>query len=174
MEEWEQTAKQFKTNAEFLESLCQDKLTHLYQDKRKARKNYQEEHQKIATQFTNVSLLGWFVFVFARVSVSFLHNTTYVLSCCDKSWCALAITQFYYSSECCDISFKEIWRNRKFITLVLPNECFVWWCWPRNTEAHETTQLKHTIIKCVSLSQRLWFKKDKSHRFETINKGETH
>lgn len=55
MEEWEQTAKQFKSNAEFLESLCQDKLTHLYQDKRKARKNYQEEHQKIATQFTNVS-----------------------------------------------------------------------------------------------------------------------
>lgn len=57
MEEWEQTAKQFKSNAEFLESLCQDKLTHLYQDKRKARKNYQEEHQKIATQFTNVSSL---------------------------------------------------------------------------------------------------------------------
>lgn len=56
MEEWEQTAKQFKSNAEFLESLCQDKVTHLYQDKRKARKNYQEEHQKIATQFTNVSL----------------------------------------------------------------------------------------------------------------------
>lgn len=58
MEEWEQTAKQFKSNAEFLESLCQDKLTHLYQDKRKARKNYQEEHQKIATQFTNVSSFG--------------------------------------------------------------------------------------------------------------------
>lgn len=61
MEEWEQTAKQFKSNAEFLESLCQDKLTHLYQDKRKARKNYQEEHQKIATQFTNVS---WFIVFF--------------------------------------------------------------------------------------------------------------
>lgn len=57
MDEWEQTAKQFKSNAEFLESLCQDKLTHLYQDKRKARKNYQEEHQKIATQFTNVSFV---------------------------------------------------------------------------------------------------------------------
>lgn len=55
MEEWEQTAKQFKSNAEFLESLCQDKLTHLYHDKRKARKNYQEEHQRIASQFTNVS-----------------------------------------------------------------------------------------------------------------------
>lgn len=55
MEEWEQMAKQFKSNAEFLESLCQDKLTHLHQDKRKARKTYQEEHNKIATQFTNVS-----------------------------------------------------------------------------------------------------------------------
>lgn len=54
MEEWEQTAKQLKSNAEFLESLCQDKLTLLYHDKRKARKNYQEEHQKISTQFTNV------------------------------------------------------------------------------------------------------------------------
>lgn len=63
MEEWEQTAKQFKSNAEFLESLCQDKLTHLYQDKRKARKNYQEEHQKIATQFTNVSLTLFFSFL---------------------------------------------------------------------------------------------------------------
>lgn len=55
MEEWEQTAKQFKTNAEFLESLCQDKLTHMFYDKRKARKSYQEEHQRIALQFTNVS-----------------------------------------------------------------------------------------------------------------------
>lgn len=55
LEEWEQTAKQMKTNAEFLESLCQDKLTHLYQDKRKARKTFQEEHQKIASQFNNVS-----------------------------------------------------------------------------------------------------------------------
>lgn len=55
MEEWEQTAKQIKTNAEILESVCQDKLTQLYQDKRKARKAYHEEHNKIATQFTNVS-----------------------------------------------------------------------------------------------------------------------
>lgn len=55
MEEWDQTAKQLKSNAELLESVCQDKLTHLYQDKRKARKAYQEEHSKIAAQFTNVS-----------------------------------------------------------------------------------------------------------------------
>lgn len=55
MEEWEHTAKQIKANAEILESVCQDKLAQLYQDKRKARKAYQEEHNKIATQFTNVS-----------------------------------------------------------------------------------------------------------------------
>lgn len=74
MEEWEQTAKQFKSNAEFLESLCQDKLTHLYQDKRKARKTYQEEHNKIATQFTNVSQLTRFTsffFFFIFMSFSF-------------------------------------------------------------------------------------------------------
>ena len=59
MEEWEQTAKQLKSNAELLESVCQDKLTQLYQDKRKARKAYQEEHQKIAAQFTNVSLISF-------------------------------------------------------------------------------------------------------------------
>lgn len=55
MEEWDQTAKQLKSKAELLESVCQDKLTHLYQDKRKARKTYQEEHSKIAAQFTTVS-----------------------------------------------------------------------------------------------------------------------
>lgn len=71
MEEWEQTAKQFKSNAEFLESLCQDKLTHLYQDKRKARKNYQEEHQKIATQFTNVSFLLFSLSKNTHVTMSF-------------------------------------------------------------------------------------------------------
>lgn len=58
MEEWEQTAKQLKSNAEFLESLCQDKLTLLYHDKRKARKNYQEEHQKISAHFMNVRIFN--------------------------------------------------------------------------------------------------------------------
>lgn len=55
MEEWDQTAKQLKSKAELLESVCQDKLTHLYQDKRKARKTYQEEHSKIAAQFTTLT-----------------------------------------------------------------------------------------------------------------------
>ena len=55
MEEWDQTAKQLKTNAELLETVCQDKLTQLYQDKRRARKAYQEEHSKIAAQLSIVS-----------------------------------------------------------------------------------------------------------------------
>lgn len=58
MDEIEHTAKQFKTNAEALETLCQDRITQLYQDKRKARKTYQEEHNKIATHFTHVSNLN--------------------------------------------------------------------------------------------------------------------
>ncbi|GAB0088288.1 Tyrosine-protein kinase [Sergentomyia squamirostris] len=55
MEELEQTAKNLKCNAEFLEMLSQDKLTQLYQDKRKARKTYQEEHSRIATKFNHLT-----------------------------------------------------------------------------------------------------------------------
>lgn len=58
MEELEQIGKQMRMNAELLDGLCQDKLTQLYQDKRKARKAYQEEHSKIAAQFNNVSVEG--------------------------------------------------------------------------------------------------------------------
>lgn len=55
MEEIEQQSKQIRFNSEQLETLCSDKITQLYQDKRKSRKLYQEEHQKIAAQFTHVS-----------------------------------------------------------------------------------------------------------------------
>lgn len=55
MEELEQSAKQMRMNADLLEGLCQDKLAGLFQDKRKARKAYQEEHSKIIAQFNNVS-----------------------------------------------------------------------------------------------------------------------
>uniref|UniRef100_A0A1B0CKY9 F-BAR domain-containing protein n=1 Tax=Lutzomyia longipalpis TaxID=7200 RepID=A0A1B0CKY9_LUTLO len=55
MEELEQTAKHIKCNAEFLELLCQDKLTQLYQDKRKARKSYQEEHSRITSKFNHLT-----------------------------------------------------------------------------------------------------------------------
>lgn len=57
MDEIDQTAKQFKTNAEILDSICTDKLATLYQEKRKARKAYQEEHSRIATQFSHVSFI---------------------------------------------------------------------------------------------------------------------
>lgn len=40
-----------------MDSLCQDKFTKLYQEIRKNRKSYQEEHCRIAAQFNHVSLL---------------------------------------------------------------------------------------------------------------------
>ncbi|XP_058811963.1 tyrosine-protein kinase Fer isoform X2 [Topomyia yanbarensis] len=55
LEELEHTAKQIKTNAEQLEAVCLDKLAHLYQDKRRVRKQYQEEHTKIATKFSHIT-----------------------------------------------------------------------------------------------------------------------
>lgn len=55
MEELEQSAKQIKMNADLLEGLSQGKLAQLFQEKRKARKAYQEEHSKIAAKFNNVS-----------------------------------------------------------------------------------------------------------------------
>lgn len=54
MDELDQQAKQFKFNAEQLEVVC-DKLAHLSQDKRKAKKTYQEEHTKIAARLNHVS-----------------------------------------------------------------------------------------------------------------------
>uniref|UniRef100_A0A182VWY1 F-BAR domain-containing protein n=1 Tax=Anopheles minimus TaxID=112268 RepID=A0A182VWY1_9DIPT len=56
MEELEHTAKQIRTNAEQLETACHEKLVSLYQEKRRVRKQYQEEHTKIATQFSHVSI----------------------------------------------------------------------------------------------------------------------
>uniref|UniRef100_A0AAG5CQJ8 Tyrosine-protein kinase n=1 Tax=Anopheles atroparvus TaxID=41427 RepID=A0AAG5CQJ8_ANOAO len=55
MEELEHTAKQIRTNAEQLETVCHDKLASLYQEKRRVRKQYQEEHTKIATQFSHLT-----------------------------------------------------------------------------------------------------------------------
>ncbi|XP_055543559.1 tyrosine-protein kinase Fer isoform X4 [Wyeomyia smithii] len=55
LEELEYTAKQIKANAEQLEAVCLDKLAHLYQDKRRVRKQYQEEHTKIATKFSHIT-----------------------------------------------------------------------------------------------------------------------
>uniref|UniRef100_A0A034V6J5 Tyrosine-protein kinase n=1 Tax=Bactrocera dorsalis TaxID=27457 RepID=A0A034V6J5_BACDO len=54
MDELDHQAKQFKSNAELLEVVC-EKLTHLSQDKRKARKAYQEEHAKIAARLNHLT-----------------------------------------------------------------------------------------------------------------------
>uniref|UniRef100_A0A1S4GJD6 Tyrosine-protein kinase n=2 Tax=gambiae species complex TaxID=44542 RepID=A0A1S4GJD6_ANOGA len=55
MEELDHTAKQIRTNAEQLETVCHEKLASLYQEKRRVRKQYQEEHTKIATQFSHLT-----------------------------------------------------------------------------------------------------------------------
>ncbi|XP_052902250.1 tyrosine-protein kinase Fer-like isoform X2 [Anopheles moucheti] len=55
MEELEHTAKQIRTNAEQLETVYHEKLASLYQEKRRVRKQYQEEHTKIATQFSHLT-----------------------------------------------------------------------------------------------------------------------
>lgn len=65
MDEIEQQSKQIRFNAEQLENLCSDRMQQLYQDKRKSRKQYQEEHTKIATQFAHVSH-HWPTFPFPR------------------------------------------------------------------------------------------------------------
>lgn len=55
MDEIEQQSKLIRSNAEQLENLCSERMAQLYQDKRKSRKQYQEEHAKIASQFGHVS-----------------------------------------------------------------------------------------------------------------------
>lgn len=70
MDDLDQQAKQFRLNAESLEGLC-EKLTHLSQDKRKARKSYHEEHTKIASRLTQVSFFCTLFIVFCW---SFFQN----------------------------------------------------------------------------------------------------
>jgi tyrosine-protein kinase Fer len=55
LEELENTAKLIKQNADSVESKSLDKLNSLYVEKRRARKQYQEEHNRIVAQFTHVS-----------------------------------------------------------------------------------------------------------------------
>ena len=55
LEELENTAKLIKQNADLVESKSLDKLNSLYTEKRRARKQYQEEHNRIVVQFTHVS-----------------------------------------------------------------------------------------------------------------------
>lgn len=53
-EEWDNTSRLIKLNAEALESRALDRLTTLMTERRKARKMYQEDHTKISSQFTQV------------------------------------------------------------------------------------------------------------------------
>ncbi|CAH0723870.1 unnamed protein product, partial [Brenthis ino] len=54
-EEWENTSRLIKANAEALESRALDRLNTLMTERRKARKVYQEDHSKISGQFTQLS-----------------------------------------------------------------------------------------------------------------------
>lgn len=54
-EEWENTSKLIRANAEALESRALDRLISLMTERRKARKTYQEDHTKISAQFAQVS-----------------------------------------------------------------------------------------------------------------------
>ncbi|GBP15007.1 Tyrosine-protein kinase Fer [Eumeta japonica] len=51
-EEWENTSRLIRANAEALESRALDRLTTLMTERRKARKTCQEDHSRISTQFT--------------------------------------------------------------------------------------------------------------------------
>ncbi|KAF2894558.1 hypothetical protein ILUMI_11621, partial [Ignelater luminosus] len=53
MEELDSTGKLIKQNADSIESKALDALNTMYAEKRKARKLYQEEHTRIAQQFTH-------------------------------------------------------------------------------------------------------------------------
>ncbi|XP_026485574.1 tyrosine-protein kinase Fer isoform X2 [Vanessa tameamea] len=54
-EEWENTSRLIKANAEALDSRALDRLNTLMTERRKARKVYQEDHSKISSQFTQLS-----------------------------------------------------------------------------------------------------------------------
>ncbi|KAF5305505.1 hypothetical protein FQA39_LY01596 [Lamprigera yunnana] len=55
MEELDNTSKLIKQNADSIENKTIDALNVMYAEKRKARKHYQEEHTRIAQQFTHLS-----------------------------------------------------------------------------------------------------------------------
>lgn len=73
MEECDQTAKQLRSNADLLELVCKDRLHQLHHDKQRARKSYQEEHQKITTQFNTVCITSWAAIVFYDCVIDIFH-----------------------------------------------------------------------------------------------------
>lgn len=56
IEEIDNTGKLIKQNADTVESKALERLNALHAEKRKARKQYQEEHNKILQKFTHVSI----------------------------------------------------------------------------------------------------------------------
>lgn len=56
MEETENQSKLVKSHADQLESLCNERLSQVIQEKKKLKKQFQEEHSKILSRFTQVSL----------------------------------------------------------------------------------------------------------------------
>ena len=55
MEELENLGKLFKSNAEIIEKDTLNKLNTMCADKRKAKKHYQDEYNRLCQQFSNVS-----------------------------------------------------------------------------------------------------------------------
>lgn len=76
LEELDNTGKLIKQNTDLIETKALDSLNTMYGEKRKARKLYQEEHQRITQQFVNVNelfiriiFISLFVFFFIAYSI---------------------------------------------------------------------------------------------------------
>lgn len=63
MEELENLGKLFKSNADFMEKETLDKLNTMCIEKKKARKHYHDEYNRLCQQFSNVSAQLFFVFI---------------------------------------------------------------------------------------------------------------
>lgn len=57
MEEIEQQTKLIRTNAEQLETLCTGRILNLQQEKKKMKRQFQEDHSKISSRITQVSIV---------------------------------------------------------------------------------------------------------------------
>lgn len=71
LEEIETTSKLIKQNADALETKALERLNSIHAEKRKARKQYQEEHNKILHRFTHVSTYLLYLFVSLILTVYF-------------------------------------------------------------------------------------------------------
>lgn len=62
MEDNEQQSKLIRSNADQLELLCTGRILQLHQDKKKFKRIYQEEHSKLSSRISYVSLLNFKLF----------------------------------------------------------------------------------------------------------------